>query len=372
MNRLYAGLVLASAFLVLVLAACAPSNASTGAPAQAPTLAPAATQASSASPQSFTVLVGGHDNANAADIEAYFPSTIRVHVGDTVVWKLNTSELHTVTFLAGEQAPALLQPVPKAPPGAMMFNPQVAFPQMPKDGQYDGSSFANSGVMSRDPGQAQEFKLTFTKAGSYPYTCIVHGEEKMNGTVVVEDASVAIPSQAADDAEGKKELAALKAQVPAAVQAAQAQIKPDQKNPDGTTTHFVVTGYSQGPIDLEDYYPNKLTARPGDTVTWVLGQGDIAPHTITFLNGATEPAMISPQPQPNGPPLLLVNPAVGAPQNADQPLTNKGVYSSGIIDPHAPGAHSFSLKIGNTLGDLAYHCILHDDSGMKGSITIAQ
>ncbi len=194
----------------------------------------------------------------------------------------------------------------------------------------------------------------------------------MNGTVVVEDNNTPIPSQAEDDAQGKKELDALQAQVPAAVQSANAQIKPDQKNPDGSTTHFVVTGFSQGSIDLENYYPNKLTAHPGDTVTWVLGQGDIAPHTITFLNGAPEPAIVSPQPQPNGPPLLLVDPAVALPQSADKPLSNQGVYNSGMIDPHAPGDHTFSFKIGDTPGDLAYHCILHDDAGMKGTITIAQ
>ncbi len=372
MDKRYAGLSFALLLLLLVLAACTPASTGTEAPAQAPTARSAPTQASNAAPQTYAVLVGGHDDQNAADIEAYLPSSIHVHVGDTVVWKLNTTEIHTVTFLAGEKAPDLLQPVPNAPQGAMMFNRRVAFPQMPQNGQYDGSSYANSGIMGKDQGQAQEFKLTFTRAGTYPYACIVHGEEKMVGAVVVEDPSAAIPSQAEDDAQGAQELKTLEAQVPAAVQAAQAQVKPDQKNPDGTTTHFVITGFSQGQIDLEHYFPDKITAHPGDTVTWVLGQGDIAPHTITCLNGAAEPGLVSPQPQPNGPPLLLINPAVGAPQNAGQPLTNQGVYSSGIIDPNAPGDHTFSLKIGNISADLAYHCILHDDAGMKGTITVIQ
>ncbi len=350
----------------------APTAAPTTAPAAAPTSAPTTAPASNAAAQTFTVSVGATDTTTGAVFDAYFPAAIHIHVGDTIMWKLKSPEIHTVTFLAGAAVPVFTVPVPGGQPGEMMFNPQAAFPAAPKDSQYDGSSFTNSGIMGPDQGQAQQFSLTFTKAGTYQYTCIVHSEEKMMGTVVVEDASVKIPSQAEDDAQGKKELDALMAQVPAIQKAAAAETKPDQKNTDGTTTHYVTVGSSEGQIDLEAYFPNHLTVHPGDTVVWALGSKDIAPHTITFLNGAQQPATVLPKPQPNGPPLLEFNPAVALPQNADKPLTKQGVYSSGLIDPHAPGSHTFSLKIGQISGDIQYLCDLHDDDGMKGTLTVSQ
>jgi plastocyanin len=126
--------------------------------------------------------------------------------------------------------------------------------------------------------------------------------------------------------------------------AALAEAKSPQKNSDGTTTYYVEVGYSQGQADLESFFPSTLNVHPGDTIVWTFSQRDIAPHTITFLNGAEEPPLVVPKPQQSGPPLLTLNPEVAAPQNAGKPLTTTGVYSSGIIDPHAPGPHSIHLK----------------------------
>ncbi len=96
------------------------------------------------------------------------------------------------------------------------------------------------------------------------------------------------------------------------------------------------------------------------------------PHTITFLNGADEPELFLPEIQPQGPPLIVFNPEVLLPQNASMPLTDKGVYSSGFIDPMMPGLHSFTLKIGNnTTGTLQFVCLLHDEMNMKGELMVS-
>lgn len=352
--------------LLLLLAACSSASAQ-----HSSTPVSTVSVSGPAGPQTYTVLVGADDLETAANLEAYFPSEITIHVGDTVAWKLNSKEIHTVTFLGSEKEPDLLVPVPNAPQGAMMFNPQVAFPVAPTDGQFDGSSYANSGIMGPDEGQSTDYSLTFSKPGTYSYLCVVHGEEKMVGKVTVVDASTQTPTPADVQAQGQQEMQALMAQLPAVQKAAEANLKSPEKNSDGTTTYHVAVGFSQGQIDLEAFFPSTLNVHPGDTVIWDFAQQDIAPHTISFLNGAQEPPLVIPQPQQSGPPLLTLNPEVAAPQNAGNPLTTTGVYSSGIIDPNAPGPHSYSLKIGDASGTIPYICMLHEESGMKGSITVS-
>jgi plastocyanin len=332
--------------------------------------APAQRGRAEAAPQTFTVLVGAEQVSRQIDVEAYFPANLYVHVGDTVRWVQNAHEIHTVTFLAGADVPELLIPAPtndlKSP---MMANPEVAFPATPPNGQYDGSSFANSGIMGLDPGQAREFSLTFTTPGTYEYVCIVHGAD-MSGKIVVVDSSHAIPSPADVSAQAKADMGKMIASAAPVIRSADGQVQKVVHNSDGTSTYSVTVGYHQGQIDLMSFFPGKLVVHPGDTVVWTFSKENVAPHTITFLNGATEPDLLVPQSQTGGPPLLLLNPALVLPHNAGQPLTDQGIFSSGLIDPSAPGPHTFSLKIGDITGNISYECLLHDASGMKGSLTV--
>ncbi len=336
------------------------------------TLLPGGAVAPAAGGQVYTVLVGAMDMNNAASVDAFFPATLHIHPGDTVVWKQNVNEIHTVTFLGNQPAPQFIIPMPNGPQGAMMFNPQTAFASGPENGQYDGAGFANSGIMGTDPGQVQTFTLSFTKPGTYDYICAVHTQEKMLGTIVVDDASTPVPSPAEAAAEGQAEMNSVLAQVPAVVSAAQSEVQPDTQNADGTTTHHILVGYTQGQIDLMAFFPKTVAVKEGDTVIWTFSKTDVAPHTITFLNGTEEPPIIQQIAQPSGPPILTFDPGVALPQNADQPLTNEDVYSSGVIDPAAPGSHSFTLMIGDMTGDAQYECLLHDTEGMKGTLTLVK
>lgn len=291
-----------------------------------------------------------------------------------MTWKTSTPEIHTVTFMAGQsKAEEFLIPVQGGNPGEMMFNPKVAFPDAPQDGKYDGSTYVNSGIMGLGPNQVQEFSLTFTKTGTYPYICVVHGQNVMAGKIVVEADSTPVDTPEQASARGQEELDALKAKIPDVVSAAQAAVKPDKKNSNGSTTRYVMAGYAQGQIDLMAFFPNKLQVNPGDTVEWYLPEQNMAPHTITFLNGAAEPELTVQKPQSSGPPQLEFSPEVLQPQNADQPLGGQGIYNSGLIDPHAPGPHTFALKIDeNATGSLPYICLLHDESGMQGEIDVSK
>jgi plastocyanin len=330
-----------------------------------------------AAAQTYTIMVGGEDTSVGAEYIGFFASNVHVHTGDTVTWKQNSHEIHTVSFLGNmAQPPDLMVPIPNAPAGAMAINGQVALPAGPKDGNYDGTSYANSGLMGMDPGQAQQFSLTFTQPGTYNYVCLVHPGMKATITVESSDsnapAAAPIPSPEDVATQGQKEMSALAAQVPDAIKAANADVIPAVKNAEGTTTHYVMMGYNQGAIDLTAFFPSNLTVAPGDKVIYQLGLHNVAPHTATFLNGQAEPDLVVPQPQPSGPPLLAINPAIAAPQNAATPLTAQGIYNTGFLDPSSPGPQSFAYQVGNTTGQLAFECLLHDSNGMKGTLTISK
>ena len=327
--------------------------------------------AGAAAARTYTVLVGAENVKQGTGVMAYFPESLRVHVGDTVVWKQNTHEIHTVTFLAGNPEPVLIVPVPPPPPvlpGPLMINPLAAFPAIPAGGLYDGSTYANSGIMSTDPGNPTQFSLTFTQAGTFMYECLVHGM-MMSGTIQVLNPSVEIPSPAEISKHAKKTMTQMLAHANGLLEEAMRQVPKPVHNHDGTTTHTVLIGWSKGQLDLMQFIPGKLEVRPGDTVVFMLSSTNDAPHTVTFLNGAPDINFVLPVPNPPGPPILLFNPQVLAPINPGKPLTHSGIFSSGLLQP-VVGPTSFSWKIGNIRGKLAYQCLLHDTSGMVGLLVV--
>jgi plastocyanin len=98
------------------------------------------------------------------------PTTVSVARGGSVTWKVEGPyEPHTVTFsspFAGPEDPKALMP------GGVKSG-----------GQYSGG-FSHSGFIGPAPFfPGAEFSLTFTKAGSYPYVCVIH--PGMTGSVTV-------------------------------------------------------------------------------------------------------------------------------------------------------------------------------------------
>ena len=320
--------------------------------------------------QTYTVLVGAEKLSQGIELEAYFPSALMIHVGDTVHWVQYANEIHTVTFLAGGSVPALLVPAPAGSGSPVMISPKAGFPTVPPQGKYNGRTFASSGIMGFAPGQARDFSLTFTKAGTYQYMCLVHGQ-MMSATIIVVDASKTVPAPSDAVNMGNVQMDSLWAQSARAVKDANASIKPATKNADGSLTQYVSMGYAEGAIDLMAFFPSHFVARPGDTIVFSPSKTDMAPHTVTFFNGTPDINLLTVKPQPAGPPLLLFNPAVLMPVKPGQPLTHDGLYSSGLIDPTQPGPKSYSVKIGDMSGAIEFECILHDASGMNGTIFVA-
>ena len=191
----------------------------------------------------------------------------------------------------------------------------------------------------------------------------------MSGKVVVEGPDVNVPSPEQQAAMGKRQIAEQLARVPAVQKKANAQVKPDVKNPDGSTTHTIQLGYMDGQIDLMQFFPKKTNVRPGDTVVWEMSPSNEAPHTVTFLNGEAAPDLAIVVPQNNAPPFIYFNPATLFPYQPGSELTRSGAYNSGVVNP-IPGPF-YTLKIGAMSPGLQpYVCLLHDESGMKGTLVI--
>jgi len=123
----------------------------------------------------YDSVVNGSDSFN--------PAQLTIHADDAVVWH---GILHTVTFGPAAQIAHLRQtlivPVPqKGGPPILAFNPLVALPS--GGNTYDGTGFVSSGLLTPTGPQVPSYKLTFTKAGTYTYSCLLHAH--MQGTITV-------------------------------------------------------------------------------------------------------------------------------------------------------------------------------------------
>jgi plastocyanin len=125
------------------------------------------------------------------------PGATNISTGDTVNWSTNTETPHTVTF--GTQVNPIMTFGQNTG-----FNPAAALPS--GGSTYNGGD-ANSGLMDAAgalPG-GTSYSLTFAKAGTYTYVCLLHADQGMAGTIVVSDrasAQSAPPIKAPDTGTG--------------------------------------------------------------------------------------------------------------------------------------------------------------------------
>ena len=78
--------------------------------------------------------------------------------------------------------------------------------------------------------------------------------------------------------------------------------------------------------------------------------------------------MIVPQPQPSGPPLLVFNPDVIEPRGTATGYQGDAYLNSGMLINGVPG-EPFVVTFTQP-GTYDYVCLLHENMGMKGTITV--
>ena len=297
------------------------------------------------------VKVGGESDDHALQAQAFLPTTITINEGDTINWTMNAAFVHTVTFLSGGPPPP--EPIPAGEDNLLMLNPQNAFPV--GGPTYDGTGFVGSGILD---GKGASFSLTFTKAGTYGYVCMLH--PGMAGTVVVQPAGSPYPmTQAQVDAQANTELYAklsfANQQLTSVQPAAQA-------NPDGTKTYTVINGIGGNQATVLRFLPVNLTIKAGDSVAFPV-QDPHEIHTVTFYDpSGPVPPFLDPRPQPSGPPKLIIPHAL--PEGGTR-VESQGLYNSGILGPGQSYTFTFPKP-----GVYSYVCVIHAPQGMFGTITV--
>jgi plastocyanin len=277
----------------------------------------------------------------------FMPAKVTVAVGQKVRWSWDeTKEPHSVTFFpAGQSAPS--------PDAAGPF-----FAPTPPTGAYDGSALVNSGLQPLGPGAVPPFEMTFSKAGTYNYNCVIHPQ--MAGSIVVA-AGDAGETAAAVTTRGDQEKGQWLAEGNDAYNKLMSAAPAQTKNRDGSTTWKIEMGSSTPHTDILAFAPVPAAVKHGDKVTFV--NNSMAPHTGTFFN------QTAPITNPEDPAAQKA-----APGPSPQKLNSKDLFNTGLLPPNAPpgsgppeAARSFTFSV-PTAGDYQYICIFHAPSGMAGMV----
>ncbi len=325
------------------------------------TTAPAVT-----GPQTYNVVVDGNSTLGAENLVygAFFPKTVSVRPGDTLVFENRSSnDIHTVTFgVKGDRtdSPALVTKAGQ--PNATVFGPcfttqpagpdLLSCPSAPAKSaaapEFTGQGFWNSGqiLFPAAPPEAgpktATVKLAATIApGSYTITCLLHPFMQSTLNVVGTDAERLSPAQvsaAADKELGDAKTQAAGIAVPAAVPTA-----------NGAT---VTASWGDKVVAVNRFTPETVSIKVGQTVSWTDGS-PYMPHTISF-----NPPFKSPD-EPNA---FLPTGAKSGSRFAG------GVAHSGVLGPKPffP-VNGFSLTF-TKAGTYPYLCLLHP--GMAGTVQV--
>lgn len=372
--------------------------------------------------QTFNVSVDGTNKAANDSFLDYFPSSLRVHPGDSVAFTWNgPGEPHTVTF--GTLVDATLSAFRSLPPAQQQNPPQAVIaldakipqllPQGPGDAIQDGAnpcfvasgtppssgpcppgstdqsdfdgtqSYFNSGW--QDPGDT--FTLTVSKStapGTYEFLCLLH-REGMTGKMTVVDKGTKIPTPDEVSATGAKQLAAIEAKL-APAEKLLVQGKPPVPLP-LPASYPVLAGSASSDESvsgsISEFGPKTIHVPVGGSVTWFL----IGPHSITFNSDKSNDDIRSvakdgtihlnakallPANSPGEPHTPLTGGSATKPRFdivAEKTWDGVGFMSSGVFANSfgPPVIEGYQVTF-TKAGTYKYLCTVHDD--MKGTVVV--
>jgi plastocyanin len=283
--------------------------------------------------RTLSLKAGGGADGNWVNL--FLPATVTLQTGDTLSWRLESGEPHSITFILGDP-----------PAGGLPVTPSPV--TIPDDGPVINSDL----IFGGNPTNPPTFEATFSAPGNYDYFCIIH--PFMTGTVEVLDpgdpGSARVDNQASLDArgaadensaiiEGQQNDAAIRVRIPGAI-----------AKPGGSREFAVILGGETRNTQQNIMYPSTLTVRPGDSVRFI--NETPVPHSATFGQ------------LPPGDPFA-------APATANSDPAN-GVVHTGLFtasgDPPALTPESKVVSFSKP-GSYDYYCLLHPE--MRGTIVVS-
>lgn len=284
-------------------------------------------------PVTWTVLVGNQTATMSIQGQRFLPGDITIDAGDSVTWKANSAEIHTVTFFADGAPQATLPPL----------NPTDVLQTTRQGGDtMQAGTYFNSGILTTESTAAplpvpaySRYTLAFPDAGTYNYYCLVHGV-MMRGIVHVQAGGAPYPvTQDQIDGDAAWEAGAIIADGRSHWQALAAE----------AGRHKVFMGFDDGVSMLMRFVNRRVVIHKGERVRFLNTRSMGAPHTITFGRVPTGPAIFTP--------------------SGDPTRFRGGNLHSGIMPPGTKYVVTF-----NKVGKFHYVCALHRGMGMKGVVVV--
>ncbi len=300
--------------------------------------------------------VGAQSKDKGHQALAFLPNEIWIHAGDSITWTFPTDEIHTVSFLKSGQT-RLSRLV--GCPGFTIGESAI----------FDGSICVTTASLVK----GQTFTVTFPIAGNFKLVCLVHAN--MTAVVHVLPLSEPLPhDQDFYDDQAAQQRHDLLFDTDKGTDHDGDHERDDSdrtRSPENQVTagigEIVATpGGSQTVSVMRFEEPTKVI-HAGETLEWS-NSDPVTPHTITF---GVEPA------NPVPPSANVTVDADGARHSViNSPADN--VHSGFIVAPPQdriglaqapPGVTRFRVTF-TSPGVFPYICALHDDLGMKGTVTV--
>lgn len=297
-------------------------------------------------------VAGAQTADKARQALAFLPNELWIHQGDSITWRFEAGEIHTVTFLSTLPDPQVRPPFDVGCPG---FSSDPA--------TFDGSTCVSTPPLVK----GATFTVFFPATGNFKLVCLVHPD--MTAIVHVLDTSKALPhTQEFYDQEARDQARDL--------------LSDQDKNGDHNKTHashhhwpHIIAGDgeitsvdgSAQTLSVMRFDHDKLIIHAGQTVEWENDDPE-DPHTITFGN---EPADLF---DPSANVTLDVDGARHAVLHSPADSAHSGFIAAAPQDriglPQSPIAVTKFRITFTQSGRYPYICALHDGLGMRGEIIV--
>ena len=325
--------------------------------------------------------VGAETNDQSQQANAFLPNEIWINAGDSIQWTWQPkNQSHTVTFLTTRQTRPT-PPPPIGPPAGPPVGPPFFFgaecpgPLNPYKGgsaTYDGSACVSSAALSGGTAPST-FTVTFPNAGNYKLVCLIHAN--MNGTVHVLGAADQLPfaqhdydKQAGDQAQDVFNSAGFPSE--------EVNDFPRSQNEVLMTGKILATGGGRQYLAIVRFFPETIYIHKGETVEFT-NVDPTEPHTVTSGMSDTlmnDMAQVNVTGTADGALAGTVNARADFGNATPATGLTSGFLQAAPEDaagaPQSPpGMTRIRIQF-NIAGTFPYHCALHDEEGMRGTVVV--